>query len=151
MIRFTAMAPGPGYLCIMNTEKITNTDLYYTNDHEWINFQGTVAYTGVCSFKLLGFKEIHQVHFIKPLGFVKKDEVIASIVYNEYRVEVHMPVDGKLAEVNESLLSGNKDSLLVKPESTGWIAKIVPSQPYERNGLLLPKQYQMNGKSKYAK
>lgn len=44
-----------------------------------------------------------------------------------------------------------KNMLLRQPENNGWIALIVPSQPYERKDLLLPKQYQMNGKNKYAK
>jgi glycine cleavage system H protein len=51
----------------MNTEKTINKDLYYTKDHEWIDFRGAVANTGVCNFKLLGFKKIHQVQFKEPI------------------------------------------------------------------------------------
>lgn len=132
-------------------EKTTNKDLFYTKDHEWIDFQGTVAYTGVCSFKLLGFKEIQQIAFADSSGFKKQGEVIATIKYNDYQIEAHMPVDGKVVEVNEALLSGDQNVLLQQPEKSGWIALIIPSQPYERKDLLLPKQYQMNGKSKHAK
>lgn len=135
----------------MNMEKSTNKDLYYTKDHERIDFQGTVAYTGVCSFKLIGFKAIHQISFKEPSGFRKKGDVIATIKYNDYQIEAHMPVDGKLVEVNDSLLSGDQNVLLQNPENRDWIALIVPAQPYERIDLLLPKQYQMNDKSKYAK
>jgi len=135
----------------MKMEKSTNKDLYYTKDHEWIDFQGTVAYIGVCSFKLTGFKEIHQISFKESSGFRKKGEVIATVKYNDYQIEAHMPVDGKLVQVNDTLLSGDQNVLLQNPENRGWIALIVPSQPYERKDLLLPKQYQMNGKSKYAK
>jgi glycine cleavage system H protein len=135
----------------MNTEKSNNRDLYYTKDHEWIDFQGTVAYTGICHFKLLGFKEIHQIRFKEPSGFKKKGEVIATITYNDYQIEAHMPVDGKVVEVNKTLLSGNRNGLLQHAENSGWLALIVPSQPYERGDLLLPKQYQMNGKGKHAK
>jgi len=132
-------------------EKSTNKDLYYTKDHEWINFQGTVAYIGVCSFKLSGFKAIHQISFKESSGFKKKGDVIATVRYNNYQIEAHMPVDGKVVQVNETLLSGNQNALLQHPENIGWFALIVPSQPYERKDLLLPKQYQMNGKNKYAK
>ena len=135
----------------MNIEKSTNKDLYYTKDHEWIDFQGTVAYVGVCSFKLTGFKEIHQIIFNEPSGFKKQGEIIATIKYNDYLIEAHMPVDGKVVKFNEKLVSGNPNILLDCAETTGWIALIVPAQPYERKDLLLPKQYQMNGKSKYAK
>ena len=126
-------------------------DLYFTADHEWINFQGSIAYTGVCTFKLLGFKEIQQLNFSASSGFLKRGELIATIKYNDYQVEYCMPVDGNIMQVNEALIPGNLNLLLKQAESLGWIVKIAPSQPYERKGLLLPKQYQMNGKSKYAK
>jgi glycine cleavage system H protein len=135
----------------MNTDKAAKKDLYYTKDHEWIDFQGTVAYTGVCLFKLLGFKEIHQIKFKEIRGFKKQGEVIALMRYNDHQVEAHMPVDGKIIEVNETFISGNLNLLLQRAESSGWIALIIPSQPYERKFLLLPKQYQLNGKDKYAK
>ena len=130
---------------------IRTHDIYYTADHEWIDFQGSVAYIGVCSFKLTGFREVQQIHLKEFDGFRKKSDVIATIRYNDYLIELHMPVDGKIVEVNESLVSGNPNLLLQYPEGAGWIAKIVPAQPYERKELLLPTQYQMNGKSKYAK
>lgn len=135
----------------MSMEKEANKDLYYTKDHEWIHFLGDVAYTGICYFKLLGFKDIHKVKFREESGFKKKGEVIAIIKYNDYQIEAHMPVDGKVIQVNEKLLSGRQDILLKQAESAGWIALIVPSEPFDRKDLLLPKQYQMNGKSKYAK
>jgi len=135
----------------MNMEKSTNKDLYYTKDHEWIGFQGTVAYVGVCSFKLIGFRKVEQIIFNEPSGLKKRGEVIAILKYNDYQIEVHMPVDGKVAQVNDTLLSGDQNVLLQHPENSGWIALIIPSQPYERKDLLLPKQYHMNGKSKYAK
>ena len=126
-------------------------DLYYTKDHEWIDFQDSVAYVGISHFKLTGFKEIQQVIFNDLTGFKQKGESIAAIKYNDYQVEVTMPVDGKMVKVNTDLLYGNQNLLLNHAETIGWVALIAPSQPFERNDLLLPKQYQMNGKSKYAK
>jgi glycine cleavage system H protein len=128
-----------------------NKDLYYTRDHEWIDFQGTVAYVGICNFKLIGFREVQQIIFNGSTGFRKKGEVIATVKYNDYQIEAHMPVDGKIVELNDTLVSGDPNVLLQHAESSGWIALIVPSRPYDRNDLLAPRQYQENGKSKYAK
>ncbi|MFC0773771.1 glycine cleavage system protein H [Terrimonas alba] len=132
----------------MKTEQPAKKDLYYTKDHEWIDFQGTIAYVGICGFKLLGFKEIQQLTFNEPAGFKKQGEVLATIRYNDYQIEAHMPVDGKVLEINNSLGSGNVNMLIAQPEGSGWIAKIIPAQPYERKDLLMPKEYQMNGKGK---
>ena len=126
-------------------------DLYYTKDHEWIDFQGSVAYVGISHFKLTGFKEIQQVIFNDLTGFKQKGDSIAAIKYNDYQVEVTMPVDGKMVKVNTDLLYGNQNLLLNHAETIGWVALIAPSQPFDRNDLILAKQYQMNGKSKYAK
>jgi len=134
----------------MNPEK-NNKDLFYTNDHEWIDFQGSIAYVGVCRFKLLGFKQIEQIEFAENTGFKKRGEVIATIRYNDYQVQVNMPVDGKIISLNDLLSTGQENILLQHAENAGWVAVIAPSQPYERKDLLLPKQYQMNGKTKCAK
>lgn len=135
----------------MNLEKSTKKDLYYTQDHDWIDFRATVAYVGVSSFKLIGFKEIHQVIFNEPSGLKKKGDLIATIKYNDYLIQAHMPVDGKVLELNTNLIYGEDNLLLKHAESLGWIALIVPLQPDERKELLLPKQYLMSSKSKYAR
>lgn len=122
-----------------------------TNDHEWIDFKGAVAYTGNCSFKLIWIKEIHQIVFNETLSFKKKEEVIATICYNDYKIKVYMPVDGKVLQINETILTGKRNILLPQPVGDGWSSLIVPPRPYKRNDLLLPKPYQINGKSKYAR
>lgn len=135
----------------MKNKDLGTKDLYYTKDHGWIDFKGSVAYIGISSFKIIGFKEIQEVVFIDPTGFKQKGESIAAIKYNAYQVEVTMPVDGKLIKVNTDLLNGDRNLLLNDAECSGWVAFIAPSQPFDRDNLILPKQYQMNGKSKYAK
>jgi glycine cleavage system H protein len=124
---------------------------YYTTDHEWIEFQDTVAYIGICKFKLTGFKQIQEITFNEPSGFKKQGDVIASIKYNDYLIEAHMPVDGQVLQVNEKLLLENPCILLEDAESSGWIALIVPSAPHQTKDLLRPDQYQLAGQSKYSK
>lgn len=135
----------------MNTQPAERRDQYFTKDHEWIDFQGTVAYIGICKFKLTGFKQIQELKFIDASGFKKQGEVIATVRYNDYLVEIHMPVDGKVLQLNEKLVNGNPNILLDCAESSGWVASIVPALPHERKDLLIPKQYQMNSRSKWTK
>jgi len=133
----------------MKTGQQATKDLYYTKDHEWVDFQGTIAYTGICAFKLTGFKDVQQIVFSQGTGFKRQGELIASIRYNDYTIDAHMPVDGHIMRVNTELLSNHR-LLLQHPERNGWIALIRPALPYERKGLMLPEQYRM-GKNKYAK
>lgn len=135
----------------MKSSQSTRKDLYYTKDDEWIDFHGSVAYAGICSLKLSGFKQIQKITFSKSSLFRKKGDVIATIKYKDFKISAHMPVDGKVLEINEKLVNGNPNILIDCAESSGWIVLIAPSMPHERTDLLLPKQYQMNGKGKYAK
>jgi hypothetical protein len=50
-------------------------------------------------------------------------------------------------QVNEKLLSGDHNALLLHAENNGWIALIIPSNPDERKDLLVPSYYQMKYKS----
>ena len=55
--------------------------MYYTSDHEWINFQGTVAYMGVSRFKLPGFRAIQEIIFNDPVSYKKQGDIIAWIKF----------------------------------------------------------------------
>lgn len=126
----------------MDRGKTQKKDLYYTNDHEWIDFQGSVAYVGICGFKLKGILQVEQIIFSTGEGIKKQGEILVTIQYDDYQIPVHMPVDGKVISLNDAMTQGSKDILLQQPENNGWIALIVPDKPYERPGLMLPEQYQ---------
>ena len=122
-------------------------DLYYTNDYEWIDFLGAVAYIGICRFKLAAIKEIEKIEFSEENNSKKCGEVVASIFYEDYKIDVHMPVSGKIISINNSILSGNKNLVLLEPETSGYIALIGPSSPYDREGLIIPEKYRMSSKT----
>lgn len=133
----------------MDIGKTQKRDLYYTNDHEWIDFQGSVAYVGICGFKLKGILQVEQFSFADAGGLKRKGETIATIQYDDYQIAVQMPVDGKVIGLNDALVSGNQELILQQPENNGWIALIVPDKPYERQGLMLQDQYKQYIKRKY--
>jgi len=126
----------------------SSRDLYYTSDYEWIEFLGSIAYVGICPFKLKGIKEIEKIEFAEEDNSKKCGEVIASILYDDYKIDVHMPVSGKIVKINEALYSGNKNIVLQEPETGGYIALIIPTSPYDRNGLIVSKKYQMTPNKK---
>lgn len=127
----------------METQNLIKRNLYYTNDHEWIDFQGSVAYIGVCRFKLSGFKEIHKIEFEEISAQIKQGEIIGSIQFDDYQVLVHMPVNGKIISINDLLLTEEKNILLQQPEANGWIALVVPGSLNDKSGLLTLDEYKM--------
>jgi glycine cleavage system H protein len=136
----------------MENHSSTSKNIYYTDDHEWIDYYGTIAYVGICKFKLTGFKQVETILFINSKDdlYMKKGEIIATITYKDYQIHAHMPVDGKVIQINKDLFS-DPNILISNPETLGWISQINPSKPYDRDELMLPKKYQMIVKSKYSK
>jgi glycine cleavage system H protein len=125
--------------------------MYYTKDHEWIDFRGTCAYIGVSSFKLLGFREIHEVIFNDAINFKKKGEVVAWLRYKDYKIELLMPVDGSIVQINKIFSNKDLKSVSEHLEKSGWIFSIIPSNPYERDGLIPIKEYLPLIRAQYPK
>ncbi|OQP54537.1 hypothetical protein A4H97_21445 [Niastella yeongjuensis] len=71
----------------------------------------------------------------------KQGEVICSIHFDDYQIQVHMPVDGKIISINDLLRTKEKDVLLQQPENNGWIVLVVPSRMYDKAGLLSLENY----------
>lgn len=122
---------------------VINRDLYYTTDHEWIDFQGAVAYVGFCPFKLKGIKQVREIVFADIKVLLKRGDVIASVLYDDYKIDVHMPVDGRVVQINDAVLGGKQEMVLQQPETGGWIALVVPVSPDDRKDLLIAEQYRM--------
>jgi len=125
----------------MHTGKKVSGDLYYTHDHEWIDFQGSVAYVGVCAFKLKGIRQVDLIQLAANDGCKEQGDVILTVRYDDYEIPVCMPVRGKVISINEALLGDGRELLLEQPEGNGWVALIVPEPLQQRTGLMLPEQY----------
>jgi glycine cleavage system H protein len=80
-------------------------DLYFTEDHEWIDFQGSVAYIGVSGSKLTGIRKIDKIILPEIGAFFNANEVIGSLSNGEYKIDVHMPVSGRVLSCNEELVT----------------------------------------------
>jgi glycine cleavage system H protein len=117
------------------------SDIFYTSDHEWIDFQGLIAYVGISNFKLLGFKAIHEVTFSEHVGFIDKGQVLAWIRYNDYRIAVHMPVDGWVLKINRLFAANDLVQMSEHLAKGGWILSITPVNAAEREGLIPSGQY----------
>jgi glycine cleavage system H protein len=127
--------------------KSLKKDIYYTTDHEWIDFQGSVAYTGFCSFKRKGMKAIEKIEFAEAGSLFKANDIIGSVYYGEYKIDIHFAVSGRILSFNEALTKGKGDLLITQPENAGWFALIAPASPYEREWLMMSGQYRMKTRS----
>jgi glycine cleavage system H protein len=132
----------------MNRSKPVMRDLYYTRDHGWIDFQGSVAYIGICNSRLSGIKKSKKIVFSKKGGFLNQGEVIAIFHCSDCRIPVHMPVDGKILNLNDGYPLIDQNILQMQTENDEWLAFIGLAKPYERKGLMQFEQYRLFTKRK---
>jgi glycine cleavage system H protein len=125
--------------------------MYYTRDHEWIDFRGTCAYIGISKFKLIGFREIHEIIFNDPINYKKKGEVIAWIGYKDYKIELLMPINGSIVQINKVFSNKKLKSISDHLEKSGWIFTVIPANPYDRAGLIPIKDYMPMIRAQYPK
>ncbi|MBS1603089.1 MAG: hypothetical protein JST42_10515 [Bacteroidetes bacterium] len=125
----------------MITDNSIKRDLYCTTSHEWIDFHDIEAFIGITGYRLRDVKDIKSVEFVRVYGFKKRGDVLANIQYNSGRFQVRMPVDGNITRINNAGLLVSQNLLLTRPDTDGWLAKILVSQPCLRKGLIPIQDY----------
>ena len=114
---------------------------YFTNEHEWVDVDGTAATVGVTDYAQgqLGdvvFVELPPVG--KTLAKGKEAAVVESV---KAASDVYTPVSGTVTAANAAL---EAEPALVNTaaDSGGWFFKLTLSDPGELDGLMDAAAYQ---------
>ena len=125
----------------MQPHDILKRDVYYTPSHEWVEFRNTEAFIGITNFRTAGVRQIKKIEFVRIYGPKKRGDVLANVQFDNRSFQVYMPVDGSITCINDTNLLIDKHLLLNKPETEGWLVKILVSPSAQRNGLIPFEQY----------
>jgi glycine cleavage system H protein len=114
---------------------------YFTQDHEWIDVDGTSATVGITDYaqNALGdivFAEVPAVGAVLTKG---GDAAVVESV--KAASDVYAPVSGTVTEGNGAL-EGDPALVNTAPEGEGWFFKIILSDPSELDGLMDAAAYQ---------
>ncbi len=117
------------------------TDVKYTKDHEWIRFDGDVAYVGITDYAQSELGEIVYVDITTEGETVNKEEVFGTIEAVKTVSDLFMPVTGDVLEVNPELEDAPQ---LVNEDAygKGWIIKVNVSDAAELDELLSAAEYE---------
>ena len=99
------------------------TDRYYTDTHEWFKPEGENVTVGITQFAVGELSDITYVEFPAPGKALSAQKMFGEIESVKATNELYAPVDGSVAEINESV---KKDPSLVNqdPYGKGWLIKI---------------------------
>ena len=115
-------------------------ELFYTKDHEWIKFEDDIATIGITDYAQGQLGDIVFLEF-PNIG----DEVARGISFGEIEAvktvsELFAPISGTITMINESL-EETPEKINQDCYGEGWLIKIRPKPPLEKENLLTSVQY----------
>ncbi|MCG6155146.1 glycine cleavage system protein GcvH [Rubinisphaera margarita] len=111
------------------------SSLRYSQTHEWVHWDGNVATIGITDFAVSQLTDLVYVDLPKVGSEIKAGETCGEIESVKAVGELNSPLDGTVAEVNESL-ENELEKLSDSPFEAGWIFRLTPSDPSQIDALL---------------
>ena len=115
------------------------SDLKYTNEHEWVKFDGGNAAVGITDYAQKQLGDVVFVELPATGTQVKQGEVFGTIESVKAVSELYAPLTGEVVEVNGDL-TNHPEAVNSKPHET-WMIKIKSSDEGEHASLLDSEAY----------
>ena len=108
---------------------------YFTDEHEWIDVDGSNATVGITNFAQEQLGDIVFVELPSPGKALEKGDDAAVVESVKAASDIYAPIDGKVTESNEDL---EEDPALVNtdPEDGGWFFKMTIADASQLEGLM---------------
>ena len=100
----------------------------YSKDHEWVSVDDDtgVVTIGITDYAVEHLGDIVHIEFPEVDDLISVDSSFGTIESTKTVADCYMPMEGKVLEVNYSLLK-NLDILVEDPYDEGWLIKIEPN------------------------
>ena len=108
---------------------------YFTDEHEWIDVDGTSATVGITDYAQGQLGDIVFVEVPTAGTHVKKGGDAAVVESVKAASDVYAPVSGTVTQGNGAL-DGDPALVNSDPEGDGWFFKLTLSDPSELDGLM---------------
>jgi len=115
-------------------------NLKYSEDHEWVKVEDSVATIGITDFAQSELGDIVFVDVESDLDSVTFGETFGAIEAVKTVSDLLSPCSGKVIEVNEKL-EDEPQLINTDPFGEGWIIKVEMNSPDELNNLMDAEAY----------
>jgi glycine cleavage system H protein len=115
---------------------------YYTEDHEWIDVDGTTATVGITNYAQEQLGDIVFAEVPAVGATLKKGGDAAVVESVKAASDVYAPVSGLVVEGNGAL-EGDPALVNTDPEGAGWFFRLTLSDPSELDSLMNAEAYQL--------
>jgi glycine cleavage system H protein len=108
----------------------------FTKDHEWVELrEDGVATVGVSAYAAEQLGDVVFVELPAVGRTLSVGEAMAVVESVKAASDVYSPIAGEVLEVNTAA-SDEPDLVNARPEETGWLVKIKPSDPAAIDALM---------------
>lgn len=115
-------------------------ELKYTEDHEWIRFDGDVATVGITDYAQGELGDIVYVDVNTVGDTLEKGDIFGSVEAVKTVSDLFLPISGEILEINPALDSApelvNND-----PYGEGWMIRFKVTNPGEADDLMTVDAY----------
>jgi glycine cleavage system H protein len=108
---------------------------YFTDEHEWIQVDGTTATVGITDYAQGQLGDIVFVELPGVGAMVTKGGEAAVVESVKAASDVYAPVSGTITEANPAL-EGDPALVNSDPEGAGWLFNLTLSDPSQIDGLM---------------
>ena len=110
-------------------------NLFYTKEHEWVNLKENKAVIGITDYAQGQLGDVIFIEFPKVGQEINAGDVFGEVEAVKTVSELYAPLSGTIIELNEEL-ENSPDLVNNDPYGGGWIIKISPNKPDERDELM---------------
>lgn len=108
---------------------------YFTQDHEWIDVDGTSGTVGITDYAQSQLGDITYVDLPAAGSTVRKGDAPCVVDSVKAASDVYSPVSGTITAANEAL-GDAPETVNTDPEEGGWLFRIDLSDVSELEGLM---------------
>ncbi len=97
-------------------------DLLYSEEHEWVKFEGDTAIVGITDYAQDQLGDIVYFELPQPGTKIEYMKVCGSVESVKSVSDIYSPVDGEVIEVNQEVI--DSPELVNKDPYANWLFKV---------------------------
>ncbi|MEO5952859.1 MAG: glycine cleavage system protein GcvH [Chloroflexia bacterium] len=110
-------------------------DYKYTNEHEWVSFEGDIAVVGISNYAATQLGDMVYVDMPSEGTAVAKGESVGALESVKAAADFYSPLSGEVVARNDRLLD-EPGLMNSDPFTDGWFVRIKPSDLSELDDLM---------------
>jgi len=117
--------------------------LLYTKDHEWANFKDNEVVIGITDYAQSQLGDVIFIEFPEVGVELTIGDAFGEVEAVKAVSELYAPISGTITAVNEEL-EDSPDIVNSDPYGNGWLIKVSPSNPEEKDELMDSLSYEQH-------